>query len=198
YGPGAKFPAVYAMVADFVARGVPINGVGFQMHIDTSGCPTSAVLANHFQQITALGLAVHITEMDVKIPDTTSSSLQAQAQTYQRILNVCLQNPGCTAFQTWGFTDKHTWLPTAFPLPFDSNYQPKPAFTALLSTLNTAPPPNQSLCTYLLGSTAVHVSGAGGTAPIAVTTWPACTWNVAGLPDWIGSPASGKGATTAT
>ena len=31
--PGAKFNAVYAMVKDFVTRGVPINGVGIQMHI---------------------------------------------------------------------------------------------------------------------------------------------------------------------
>ena len=196
-GPGAKFPAVYAMLADFVARGVPINGLGFQMHIDTSGCPTSAVLANHFQQITALGLAVHITEMDVKIPDTSAASLQAQATTYQRILNVCLQNPGCTAFQTWGFTDKHTWLPTYFPLPFDANYQPKPAFTALLNTLIAAPPPPPSLCTYSLNPAAVHVSDAGGAVPIAITTWPACSWSVSSLPDWI-SAASGKGPGTAT
>ena len=197
-GDGTKFPAMYAMMADFVARGVPIHGVGFQMHIDANGCPTSTVLAQHIQRITALGLAVHITEMDVKIPDTSAASLQAQALTYQRILNICLQNPGCTALQTWGFTDKHTWLPNNFPLPFDSNYQPKPAFTALLNTLNTAQAPPASSCTYSLGSTAMQVSGAGGTALIAVRTWPACGWNVAGLPDWISGPASGKGATNAT
>ncbi len=196
-GPGTKFPAMYNMLADFVARGVPVHGVGFQMHIDANGCPTTAVLADHFQKIAALGLQVHITEMDVQIPDTSASSLQAQAQTYQRILNICLQNPACTAFQTWGFTDKHTWLPAHFPLPFDTTYQPKPAFTALLNTLNTAPPPAQSACTYSLDHSAVRVSGAGGAAPIAVATWPACSWGVSGLPDWIAA-ASGKGPGTAT
>jgi len=196
-GDGTKFPALYAMMADFVARGVPVNGVGFQMHIDAAGCPTTAVLTEHIQKITALGLAVHITEMDVKIPDTSTASLQAQAQTYQRILNICLQNPGCTAFQTWGFTDSHTWLPTGFPLPFDSNDQPKPAFRAMLSALNAAQPPPASACTYSLDRTAVAVSGAGGAAPVAVTTWPACLWNVAGLPDWISAPAAGKGAAIA-
>jgi endo-1,4-beta-xylanase len=144
-GPdGGKFQAVYDMVKDFVARAVPIDGVGFQMHIDTNGCPTSAVLADHFQKIAALGLQVHITEMDVKIPDTSAASLQAQAATYQRILNVCLQSPGCTAFQTWGFTDRHTWLPDNFPLPFDTNYQPKPAFNALLNGLIAALPAPES------------------------------------------------------
>ena len=38
-GPGPKFQAMYNMVKDFVSRGVPLNGVGFQMHIDTSGYP---------------------------------------------------------------------------------------------------------------------------------------------------------------
>jgi endo-1,4-beta-xylanase len=147
---GAKFNAVYAMVKDFVTRGVPINGVGIQMHIDTTGYPSTAGLTKNIQQLTSLGVQVHITEMDVRIPvdsngNATAANLQAQAQTYQRILTVCLQNPGCTAFQTWGFTDAHSWIPGAYPgfgdaLPFDVNYQPKPAFNSLISTLQTVPP----------------------------------------------------------
>jgi uncharacterized protein (TIGR03437 family) len=147
---GAKFNAVYAMVKDFVARGVPINGVGIQMHLPESGFPSTAGLTKNIQQLTALGLQVHITEMDVRIPvdssgNATAADLQTQAQTYQRILTVCLQNPGCTAFQTWGFTDKHSWIPGSYPgfgaaLPFDANYQPKPAFNSLISTLETVPP----------------------------------------------------------
>jgi uncharacterized protein (TIGR03437 family) len=147
---GAKFNAVYAMVKDFVTRGVPINGVGIQMHIDTTGYPSSAGLTKNIQQLTALGLQVHITEMDVRIPvdsngNATAANLQAQAATYQRILTICLQNPGCTAFQTWGFTDKHSWIPGSYPgfgdaLPFDVNYQPKPAFNSLISGLQTVPP----------------------------------------------------------
>jgi endo-1,4-beta-xylanase len=143
-----KFQGVYNMVADFVSRGVPINGVGFQMHIDTSGCPTAAGFAAHLQKITALGLQAHITEMDVKIPvdsngNATGANLQAQAATYQRILTVCLQTSGCTAFQTWGFTDKHSWLSgqsEAAALPFDVNYQPKPAFGSLMTAFETVPP----------------------------------------------------------
>jgi endo-1,4-beta-xylanase len=147
---GAKFNAVYAMVQDFVTRGVPINGVGIQMHIDTTGYPSTAGLTKNIQMLTALGLQVHITEMDVRIPvdssgNATAANLQAQAATYQRILTICLQNPGCTAFQTWGFTDKHSWIPGSYPgfgdaLPFDVNYQPKPAFNSIISTLQTVPP----------------------------------------------------------
>ena len=147
---GAKFNAVYAMVKDFVARGVPINGVGIQMHITTGSFPSTAGLTKNIQALAALGLQVHITEMDVRIPvdssgNATAANLQAQAQTYQRILTVCLQNPACTAFQTWGFTDKHSWIPGSYPgfgaaLPFDTSYQPKPAFDSLINTLQTVPP----------------------------------------------------------
>jgi uncharacterized protein (TIGR03437 family) len=164
--PGAKFNALYAMVKDFVARKVPIDGVGIQMHIDTSGYPSSAGLTQNIQMLTALGLQVHITEADVRIPVNSSgiaaaSDLAAQAATYQRILTVCLQNPGCTAFQTWGFTDKHSWIPSSYPgfgaaLPFDLSYQTKPAFSSIISTLQTVPP--------VLGSAAIvnAASYAGG------------------------------------
>jgi uncharacterized protein (TIGR03437 family) len=145
-----KFLAVYNMAKDFVARGVPIHGIGIQMHIDLSGYPDTAGLTKNIQMLAALGLQVHITEMDVKLKvDSTgtasTSDLQAQAQTYQRILTVCLQNPACTAFQTWGFTDSFSWIPSASPgygaaLPFDKNYQPKPAVAAMLDTMQTVPP----------------------------------------------------------
>ena len=58
---------------------------------------------------------------------------------------VCLLNPGCTAIQTWGLSDKYSWIPEFFPgfgaaLPFDMNYQPKPAVTAMLDALRATPP----------------------------------------------------------
>jgi endo-1,4-beta-xylanase len=42
--------------------------------------------------------------------------------------------------QTWGITDKYSWIPTAFPgegwgLPWDAAYQKKPAYGAMLESL---------------------------------------------------------------
>lgn len=59
------------------------------------------------------------------------------------MLQACLQNHCCQSFESWGFTDLHTWLwdynnPThenMQPLPFDINYQPKPAFNEMLAVL---------------------------------------------------------------
>ena len=147
--PGPKFEALMNMLTDFVSRGVPINGVGLEMHVTPEDAPATASLAQLIQQITALGLQVHITEMDVAIPVNSAgvasaSDLQAEAQTYQNVLSACLQYPGCTGFQTWGFSDKHSWVPIYMPglgaaLPFDLNYQPKPAFTSMMDVLVNMP-----------------------------------------------------------
>ena len=149
-GPGPKFTAVYNMVQDFVHRGVPIDGVGFQMHLELGNYPGAAGLAQNMQQLAALGLQVHITEMDVRLPvdasgNASASDLQAQAQMYQTIMTVCLQQPNCTAFQLWGVGYADSWIPGFFPgygaaLPFDFNYQPTPAFNGLLTALRTTPP----------------------------------------------------------
>src|SRR3712207_8506867 len=42
---------------------------------------------------------------------TLFRSLKRQAEIYRRVAEACLRQPKCTAFQTWGFTDKYTWIP---------------------------------------------------------------------------------------
>ncbi|MGA2742869.1 MAG: endo-1,4-beta-xylanase [Bryobacteraceae bacterium] len=148
--PGPKFDAVLNMVQQFVSTGVPINGVGFEMHVLLSYYPSATELAQNMQALAALGLQVHITEMDVRLlldanGNASASDLQTQAQVYQTILTVCLQQPNCTAFQVWGVSDANSWIPAAFPgygaaLPFDVNYQPKPAVPALLTAMQTTAP----------------------------------------------------------
>ena len=143
-----KFQAVLNMLKDFVARGVPIDGVGLQMHINTGNYPDSPGLTRVIQEITALGLQVHITEMDVRVPvngnRASDADLDAQARQYERVVSICLQNPGCTVVQTWGFTDKYSWIPgfyTGFgsALLFDASYQPKKAVAAMINAMNTVP-----------------------------------------------------------
>ena len=138
----AKSDAVYAMAQDFVARGVPLTGIGFQLHIDPSFDTKATLdsLTQNLHRLGALGLEVHFTEIDVRLPDNTAASLSAQAQSYQDLMTVCLGQASCTAFQTWGFTDKYSWIPYNFAgygwaLPFDSNYAKKPAYNQLLKAL---------------------------------------------------------------
>jgi endo-1,4-beta-xylanase len=90
----------------------------------------------------ALGLEVHITELDIKcVPKgsekpCTPQMLNAQAKLYADILMACINAPSCKSFESWGFTDKHTWIGTAtHPLPFDENYKAKPAVFAMINAM---------------------------------------------------------------
>jgi endo-1,4-beta-xylanase len=143
-GLNAKSEAIYAMVKDFKSRGVPIDGVGIQAHIFNLNTLAISSLGANIARLTALGVQVHITEMDVGLPLNAKAGLldqtdlMRQAEIYRYVATACLHQPGCTAFQTWGFTDKHTWIPgytkgaKGIPLLFDQNYTPKPAYRALL------------------------------------------------------------------
>jgi endo-1,4-beta-xylanase len=142
---GRKSDAVYAMVREFKKQGVPIDGVGLQMHIGDQ-VPDIASISANIARFTALGVQVHITEMDVSLPvdgagNATGDDLRKQADIYRRIADACLDHSGCSAIQTWGFTDKYSWIGShskhtrGAALPFDGNYQPKPAYDALRQAL---------------------------------------------------------------
>ena len=134
--------AIYAMAKDFKQRGVPMDGIGLQMHL-MHGAPDYKSIAENIKRFTDLGLQIHITEMDVALTVDSSgralhsSDLNKQAEIYRHIAAICLANPGCTALQMWGFTDKYSWVGWATQhtkgaaLLFDRNYQPKPAYEAL-------------------------------------------------------------------
>jgi len=104
-----KSDAIYAMVRDSMERGVPIDGVGFQMHVGNLYADVGSISEN-IKRFTALGVQVHITEMDVALPvdgegRATPEDLQREADVYRQIAVACLSHRGCTAIQTWGFTD---------------------------------------------------------------------------------------------
>jgi endo-1,4-beta-xylanase len=145
-GLNRKSDAIYAMVKDFKRRGVPIAGVGLQMHISQPDLDTAAIAAN-IARLTALGVQVHITELDVSLPVDSSGEarkedLQRQAEVYRGVVRACLQSHGCTAIQTWGFADKYSWIGShshgtrGAALPFDRAYKPKPAYDAMLQEIS--------------------------------------------------------------
>ncbi|MCA9912272.1 MAG: endo-1,4-beta-xylanase, partial [Anaerolineae bacterium] len=131
-----KADIIYNIVADMVARGVPIDGVGMQMHRSVSQGTRIDSVRQNMERLADLGLQVQFTEIDIRMGTTGGSQqekLQKQADEYRAITEVCAQTPACTAILTWGFTDRYTWIESRFgsdqiPMPFDVNYQPKPAY----------------------------------------------------------------------
>jgi len=140
-----KSDAIYAMVKDFKRRGVPIDGVGLQMHIFDLAPDLDGIDAN-IARFSSLGVQIHLTEMDVAVPldaygNPRPEDLAKQAEIYRRVATACLAHSGCTAIQTWGFTDKYSWIGSATKkakgagLLFDRDYHPKPAYEGLRQAL---------------------------------------------------------------
>jgi endo-1,4-beta-xylanase len=136
-GVSSKSNAVYAMIADFQARGVPIHGIGMQGHFQVGHLPSGADLLENFGRFAALGLRIQITELDIRMPlPVTAQNLAQQAADYRTIVSACLQTPACDAVELAGVYDGDSWVPGTFPgegaaLLYDETFTPKPAYTAL-------------------------------------------------------------------
>ncbi|MEM5330898.1 endo-1,4-beta-xylanase [Paraburkholderia sp. JHI2823] len=153
--PG-KRAKLLAVIRDLRAQGVPIDGVGHQMHISV-GWPPLPNIKQAFDEVAALGLENQVTELDVSLysdpgecwhdpkaclPDlgnpVPSDILRAQAQRYRALFDLFEQEPSIKAVTLWGYSDKHTWLTstpvprTNLPLLFDADLQPKPALRAIV------------------------------------------------------------------
>ena len=132
------------MVKDFKQRGVPIDGIGLQMHISRLDFDTAAIgseyCASHRTRASGSYHGTRrLTASRLEGTAERAADLQQQAEIYRGVVRACLQNPGCTAIQTWGFTDKYSWIGShshgtrGAALPFDRAYKPKPAYDAMLT-----------------------------------------------------------------
>jgi endo-1,4-beta-xylanase len=136
------------MVKSMKMRGIPIDGVGLQMHIGYNTNPTAADVAANMQRLGDLGLKVFISEMDVN-ECAGYSDAQEKAQ-YHDMVATCVAQPACAAVTVWGITDKYTWEDVAnnsssaagctngqlpAPLLWDASYAKKSAYTGALDAL---------------------------------------------------------------
>jgi endo-1,4-beta-xylanase len=141
-GLNAKSNRIYDLIRSLLAQGVPVDGVGLQMHISAAGPPSDAAVAANMRRLADLGLIVNISEMDVRVrdvPGTPDMRLQVQRNVYRSLVGVCVAEPRCHAVTFWGFTDAHSWIYSQFgpdsPLLFDEQYAPKPAYFGVLDAL---------------------------------------------------------------
>jgi len=142
-GMNVKSDAIYAFVSELQGKGIPIHGVGLQTHTGLGFPLAEQDIRQNIGRISDLGLRVHITEMDVRTQYSKASEeekLALQAEMYRAVFKACLETPMCEAFVTWGATDRHSWIPghtgqPDMPLLFDEQYQPKPAYHAIMELL---------------------------------------------------------------
>ncbi len=131
-----KRKGVMAMIRNLQAQGVPITGIGTQMH-ERMDWPAIDAVDAHLRDLCSLGLKVMVTELDVQVlPDarawrdldlTTNAPLRAQLDLYPNGLPASVQHALAERYADlfrvflkyadkidrvtfWGVTDADTWL----------------------------------------------------------------------------------------
>ncbi|MFK7857156.1 MAG: endo-1,4-beta-xylanase [Granulosicoccus sp.] len=135
---GPKIEGLLALIDRLQARQIPLDGIGFQLHLFSSFDQFDELQTN-FESIAQRNLDIYITELDVSL--AADDSLADQAEVYRRITALCLNQVRCKAMQMWGFTDQYSFRSIFDPLPFDRAYQAKPAYGALQDTLENPSTP---------------------------------------------------------
>jgi endo-1,4-beta-xylanase len=142
---GQKTRNMLALVDGMRSRGVPITGVGFQMHV-LIDWPSISAIESSLKAVADRGLKVKITELDVSMKNAyssfTSEAAERQKQRYHDIVAAYLravpaaQRAGITV---WGVWDADSWInePTRpdWPLLFDAQFKAKPALQGFKDAL---------------------------------------------------------------
>lgn len=135
--------AMYDYVKSALARGVPIDGIGMQMHIDGVHPPTKDEVISNMKRFAGLGLGIYVTEFDVNMDNVKANAEgknKIQENIYYEMMRACIESKVCFSFAYLGITDAETWykhigLDDPRPLMFDEKYRPKPAFYGLRTAL---------------------------------------------------------------
>ena len=141
-GENAKSNAMFSLAQSLLAQGVPLNGIGFESHFILGQIPSD--MQANMQRFANLGLDVAVTELDDRITlPATSANLAQQATDFSTVVKDCLGVSRCGGVTQWAVGDADSWVPGTFSgqgaaTMFDQNYNPKPAFTAVQSTLAAA------------------------------------------------------------
>lgn len=134
-----KTHAMYNLAKRLKDAGIPIDGVGMQMHTSVSGLQP-AQIEETVKQFRAIGLNCIITEMDMpggQVQDKTvirpisKEELATQAVKYAQIADIMAKYDNAPTFMVWGVVDNRSWLDGSEgtkPLLFFEDYSPHPAY----------------------------------------------------------------------
>jgi endo-1,4-beta-xylanase len=144
--------ALLKLLADLLRRNVPVQAVGLQAHLDAGETTLDQKVLNRFiADITAMGLKVIVTELDVRdqrLPADIRSRDTAVADHARAWLDAVLPNPSVLGVLTWGISDRRTWLNDIFPrpdklpqraLPLDAQLARKKLWAAIAASIDAAP-----------------------------------------------------------
>ncbi len=142
---GSKLDRVMSMIDDFREREIPIDGVGYQMHISYNWPPIEQIQGATAKAISR-GLLLHYSELDIRVnpqADQTSYTQELDNRFTNRMMEIVdLYNdiPDDLQFgiTMWGVKDDDTWLrsfwenPDEWPLLYNEDFTPKTAYQSIL------------------------------------------------------------------
>jgi len=126
-----KTGAVFNYVKTMREKGVPIDGVGLQMHVHCQWKPNYEQLTKLISQYEEIGVEVHVTEIDVSMEKCKSHD--EQKKVYMDIFKACFDHENCKVFTVWGSYDSESWIGAENePLIFDADMYPKDIYFDML------------------------------------------------------------------
>lgn len=138
-----KRDAIYSMCKSLYEKGL-LDGIGMQSHInaDYDGFSGVSAYTTAMKKFLSIGCDVQITELDITM-ENGKYTLQQQADKYKAIFQAAMdwnKNPTSDgrvkAVCIWGPDDANTWIKTENTLLlYDTNHQPKLAYTTLTSMI---------------------------------------------------------------
>ncbi len=130
----AKTNDIYNMAMKLKEKGL-IDGIGMQSHLATN-YPDANTYKTALEKFISTGLDVQITELDITCSDFTS-----QAKLYKEIFQLAVDNKDkISCLTVWGTMDPISWRRDQNPLLFSANYEPKPAYDAVMEVAATIKP----------------------------------------------------------
>jgi endo-1,4-beta-xylanase len=149
----SKRKGAITLIKNLQAQKVPVGGLGSQTHANLNS-PAAELLDAALTDFEGLGIPISITELDVNAAQggqrnlgaDVSANAQAAAggivdaanqklsQQYASLFRVFLKHRKHIQLVTfWGVTDRDSWRRAGKPLLFDGEWQPKPAFDAVVA-----------------------------------------------------------------
>lgn len=147
-----KRAAMLALVRALLESNTPLDAVGLQAHLMLDEPFTPEPLAAFIAALRGLGIAVLITELDVReaqqLPGDEAARDAAVAARVEAVVGTAIQ-AGCRTVLTWGLSDRDSWLArtpevarqdgaTHRGLPLDQAFRRKPMWTALARAMGAA------------------------------------------------------------
>lgn len=147
----AKRQKLITLIKELLAQKVPVMAIGTQTHVNASR-PSFEEEDRALTEMEALGLPIHITELDVNGAQsgqrnngadvaskaaTTQGGLvddanQRLATQYANLFKAFRKHKSVKVVTMWGVNDGVSWRSNGKPLLFDGDDKPKPAFDAVI------------------------------------------------------------------